>query len=57
MPGVGNVAQKDAIKREILHQLCIQDMAHSELDKALPEDVSFRFLTVLSMFLGSSTSS
>ena len=53
MPGVGNVTQKDAIKREILHQLCIQDISHSELDKALPEDVSFKMLTVLSMLLDS----
>ena len=39
-PGVGQVSEDEAVKREIIHQLCIQPMAHSELTKALPEDVS-----------------
>lgn len=38
--GVGQVSPEDEIKREIVHQLCIRPMAHSELVKALPEDVS-----------------
>lgn len=37
--GVGQVEGCDEIKREILHQLCIRPMAHSELVKALPENV------------------
>ncbi|XP_063299948.1 E3 ubiquitin-protein ligase UBR2 isoform X2 [Pelobates fuscus] len=37
-PGVGQVTATDEIKREIIHQLCIRPMAHSELVKALPED-------------------
>ncbi|XP_067844936.1 E3 ubiquitin-protein ligase UBR2 isoform X4 [Heptranchias perlo] len=36
--GVGQVSAEDEIKREIVHQLCIRPMAHSELVKALPED-------------------
>eukprot|EP00106_Octopus_bimaculoides_P013402 XP_014780844.1 PREDICTED: E3 ubiquitin-protein ligase UBR2-like [Octopus bimaculoides] len=36
--GVGQVTHKDVVKREIIHQLCITPMAHSELVKALPED-------------------
>ena len=28
------------MRREVIHQLCIASMAHSELAKALPEDVS-----------------
>ena len=40
VPGVGEVTHKDTVKREIIHQLCINPMAHSELAKALPEDVS-----------------
>ena len=40
VPGVGEVTQKDAVKREIIHQLCISPMPHSKLAKALPEDVS-----------------
>uniref|UniRef100_A0A4W3H8E2 E3 ubiquitin-protein ligase n=1 Tax=Callorhinchus milii TaxID=7868 RepID=A0A4W3H8E2_CALMI len=36
--GVGQVSTEDEIKREIIHQLCIRPMAHSELVKALPED-------------------
>ena len=37
--GVGQVTGQDKVKREVVHQLCIQPMAHSELVKALPEDV------------------
>ncbi|XP_066451684.1 E3 ubiquitin-protein ligase UBR2 isoform X3 [Eleutherodactylus coqui] len=37
-PGVGHVTAADEIKREIVHQLSIRPMAHSELVKALPED-------------------
>uniref|UniRef100_A0A8C0IT41 E3 ubiquitin-protein ligase n=1 Tax=Chelonoidis abingdonii TaxID=106734 RepID=A0A8C0IT41_CHEAB len=37
-PGVGQVNATDEIKREIIHQLSIRPMAHSELVKALPED-------------------
>ncbi|XP_041722953.1 E3 ubiquitin-protein ligase UBR2-like isoform X1 [Coregonus clupeaformis] len=36
--GVGQVEGCDQIKREIIHQLCIRPMAHSELVKALPEN-------------------
>ncbi|XP_064411682.1 E3 ubiquitin-protein ligase UBR2 isoform X4 [Latimeria chalumnae] len=36
--GVGQVSPMDEIKREIIHQLSIRPMAHSELVKALPED-------------------
>ncbi|XP_055026843.2 E3 ubiquitin-protein ligase UBR2 isoform X5 [Misgurnus anguillicaudatus] len=36
--GVGQVESYDEIKREIIHQLCIRPMAHSELVKALPEN-------------------
>lgn len=39
-PGVGQVNATDEIKREIIHQLSIKPMAHSELVKSLPEDVS-----------------
>ena len=42
MPGVGEVTRADMVKREVIHQLCIASMAHSELTKALPEDVSIR---------------
>ncbi|XP_015218616.1 E3 ubiquitin-protein ligase UBR2 isoform X1 [Lepisosteus oculatus] len=36
--GIGQVQGCDEVKREIIHQLCIRPMAHSELVKALPED-------------------
>uniref|UniRef100_A0A673N0L4 E3 ubiquitin-protein ligase n=1 Tax=Sinocyclocheilus rhinocerous TaxID=307959 RepID=A0A673N0L4_9TELE len=36
--GVGQVECSDEIRREIVHQLCIRSMAHSELVKALPEN-------------------
>jgi hypothetical protein len=32
--------EQDIIKREIIHQLCIAPMSHSELGKGLPENVS-----------------
>lgn len=38
--GVGQVAPFDEVRREIIHQLSIRPMAHSELVKALPENVS-----------------
>ncbi|XP_043917807.1 E3 ubiquitin-protein ligase UBR2 isoform X2 [Protopterus annectens] len=38
VPGVGQVSAADEIEREIIHQLCIRPMAHSELVKTLPED-------------------
>ncbi len=38
--GVGQVECCDETRREIVHQLCIRPMAHSELVKALPENVS-----------------
>ncbi|XP_058507486.1 E3 ubiquitin-protein ligase UBR2 isoform X4 [Solea solea] len=36
--GVGQVAPFDEVRREIIHQLSIRRMAHSELVKALPEN-------------------
>ncbi|KAM6956516.1 E3 ubiquitin-protein ligase UBR2 isoform 1-T1 [Aplochiton taeniatus] len=38
LAGIGQVEMCDEIKREIIHQLCIRPMAHSELVKALPEN-------------------
>ncbi|XP_068457943.1 E3 ubiquitin-protein ligase UBR2 isoform X2 [Clinocottus analis] len=36
--GVGQVEPSDEVRREIIHQLSIRPMAHSELVKALPEN-------------------
>ncbi|XP_026858311.2 E3 ubiquitin-protein ligase UBR2 isoform X1 [Electrophorus electricus] len=36
--GIGQVESCEELKREIIHQLCIRPMAHSELVKALPEN-------------------
>ncbi|XP_046748290.1 E3 ubiquitin-protein ligase UBR2 [Diprion similis] len=38
-PGVGNVDADDRIKKEIIQQLCIKPLSHSELNKTLPDDV------------------
>ncbi|XP_013889315.1 E3 ubiquitin-protein ligase UBR2 [Austrofundulus limnaeus] len=38
VPGVGQVELFDEVRREIIHQLSIRPMAHSELVKALPEN-------------------
>lgn len=40
MPGVGTVTARDRIKKEIIQQLSIKPMPHSELNKTLPDDVS-----------------
>lgn len=39
-PGVGKVTSDDRIKKELIQQLCIKPMPHSELNKTLPEDVN-----------------
>lgn len=39
MSGVGQVEPFEEVRREIIHQLSIRPMAHSELVKALPENV------------------
>ncbi|PIK60202.1 putative E3 ubiquitin-protein ligase UBR2-like [Apostichopus japonicus] len=36
--GIGEVAPTDGLRREVLHQLSINSMAHSELVKNLPEN-------------------
>ncbi|XP_053394416.1 E3 ubiquitin-protein ligase UBR2-like isoform X2 [Mercenaria mercenaria] len=40
MIGVGDVTRADIVRREVIHQLCISPLAHSELAKALPEDTN-----------------
>lgn len=40
MPGIGNVNAEDRIKKEIMQQLCIKPLPHSELNKTLPDDVT-----------------
>ncbi|KAJ9589000.1 hypothetical protein L9F63_017695 [Diploptera punctata] len=39
-PGVGKISSDDRIKKELIQQLCIKSMPHSELNKTLPEDVN-----------------
>ncbi|KAG7206391.1 hypothetical protein KM043_003754 [Ampulex compressa] len=39
MPGVGQVTEDDRLKKEIIQQLCIKPLSHSELNKTLPDDV------------------
>uniref|UniRef100_A0A8D9AGS5 E3 ubiquitin-protein ligase n=1 Tax=Cacopsylla melanoneura TaxID=428564 RepID=A0A8D9AGS5_9HEMI len=38
MPGIGKVTSDDCIKKEVIQQLCIKPLPHSELNKALPDD-------------------
>lgn len=38
--GVGKVNPDDTIKKEIIQQLCIKPLSHSELNKTLPDDVN-----------------
>ncbi len=37
-PGIGLVDKKDKLKREVIHQLCISPMAHSDLIKNIYPD-------------------
>lgn len=39
VPGVSNCTHGDRIKKEIIQQLCIKSMPHSELNKTLPDDI------------------
>lgn len=36
-PGVGKVTREEKLKREVIHQLCISPMAHSELVRGLQD--------------------
>lgn len=38
IPDIGQVTSDDCIKKEIIQQLCIKPLPHSELNKALPDD-------------------
>lgn len=38
VPGVGQVTDDDRIKKEIIQQLCIKPLSHSELNKALNDE-------------------
>lgn len=40
MPGIGKVTAEDRIKKEIIQQLCIKPLPHSELNKTLPDDLT-----------------
>ncbi|XP_011862906.1 PREDICTED: E3 ubiquitin-protein ligase UBR2 [Vollenhovia emeryi] len=41
VPGVGQVTADDRLKKEIIQQLCIKPLSHSELSKTLSEDVVY----------------
>ncbi|XP_024945572.1 E3 ubiquitin-protein ligase UBR2 isoform X2 [Cephus cinctus] len=41
VPGVGQVDTDDRIRKEIIQQLCIKPLPHSELNKALPDDIHY----------------
>ena len=36
-PGIGQVTREDKLAREVIHQLCISPMAHSELVRGLQD--------------------
>lgn len=38
MPGIGQVSDEGRIKKEIIQQLCIKPLSHSELNKALNDE-------------------
>lgn len=40
VPGISNVTTQDRIKKEIIQQLCIKPLPHSELNKAIPDEIA-----------------
>lgn len=38
MPGIGQITEEERIKKEIIQQLCIKPLSHSELNKALNDE-------------------
>ena len=44
--GIGRVTKNSITQREIVHQLAINRMSHSDLDKNLAEDVSSHILVI-----------
>lgn len=40
VPDVSNVTTADRIKKEIIQQLCIKPLPHSELNKAIPDEIA-----------------
>jgi E3 ubiquitin-protein ligase UBR2 len=38
VPGIGRISDDDRIKKEIIQQLCIKPLSHSELNKALNDE-------------------
>lgn len=40
VPGIGNVSEDHRIKKEIIQQLCIKPLSHSELNKAMNDEHS-----------------
>lgn len=40
MPGIGQISDEERIKKEIIQQLCIKPLSHSELNKALNDEHS-----------------
>lgn len=39
VPGIGHVSADDQLRKEIIQQLCIKPLPHSELNKTLPDHV------------------
>lgn len=38
IPGIGQISEEERIKKEIIQQLCIKPLSHSELNKALNDE-------------------
>ncbi|CAH1114121.1 unnamed protein product [Psylliodes chrysocephalus] len=46
MPGVSNITVEDRIRKEVIQYLCIKPLPHSELVKAIPDDLTSREIAV-----------
>lgn len=41
VPNIGQVTSEERLKKEIIQQLCIKPLSHSELNKTLPDDANY----------------
>lgn len=40
VPGLSSVSNEDRVKKEVIQHLCIKPLPHSELNKAVPDDIT-----------------
>lgn len=41
VPGISNITTEDRVKKEIIQHLCIKPLPHSELNRCIPDDITY----------------